>query len=157
MERPHIIEPGELTEFRFPPWYLRHGVHGVGSLGHPDALQLTFFQEHTHLIGLRVVHANVGAILVVDGKVDGLYVALGIALIDFTVVEPGEHLLRRHLVVVFLLVEFLHGEGLPDDMGMLNGGILHEDHNLLAQQLPVLVPGDGVFIHGHRGVLRVID
>ena len=71
--------------------------------------------------------------------------------------EPGEHLLRRHLVVVFLLVEFLHGEGLPDDMGMLNGGILHEDHNLLAQQLPVLVPGDGVFIHGHRGVLRVID
>ena len=47
-------------------------------------------------------------------------------------------------------------EGLTDDVGPVDGAVAHIDLDEFAEELLVEVPDDGVFIHGHAGVLRVI-
>ena len=49
----------------------------------------------------------------------------------------------------------LYRQRLSDDMGKTNGRVVHEDQNLLAQQLTVSIPDDRILIHGHAGILRI--
>ena len=51
----------------------------------------------------------------------------------------------------------LCGEGLSHDVCPVDGGVVHVDAYLLAKELLSLVPHDGVAVHGHDGVLGVVD
>ena len=50
----------------------------------------------------------------------------------------------------------LAGEGVADDVGVVDGRVLHVDAYLVAQQLLVHVPRNGVAVHRHARVLRVV-
>ena len=50
----------------------------------------------------------------------------------------------------------LSREGLSDDVGAVDSGVTHVHLDEFAEQLLVLVPHNGVFVHGHAGVLRVV-
>ena len=77
---------------------------------------------------------------------------------DLSLDEIGEHLLRRHLVVEGrVALQLLDGEGVVDDMGMVDEGVLHEHVNPVAEELLVVVPDNGIVIHRHTGVEGVVD
>ena len=78
-------------------------------------------------------------------------------LVDVTMLEVGEHLLGGNLVVVRLVRHLLDGEGVVDDVGMVDDGVLHEHLDGVADELLTVVPDDGVVVHGHAGVEGVVD
>ena len=52
------------------------------------------------------------------------------------------------------LVSLFYRQCLPNDMRLTNGAVVHIQMNLLSQKLTIVVPDDGILIHGHARVLR---
>ena len=48
-------------------------------------------------------------------------------------------------------------EGLSDDVGPIDGGVVHVHLDFLTQELLVHIPDDRVLIHGQAGIQRTVD
>ncbi len=136
---------------------MRHRIHRTYRFLHPNALHLAVLEEHLHQRRLRIVLRQKGAVGIVYHVVYGNGIVLGMCLSDFTFGKEGQHFLRRELIKVYGVEHLLDGKGLPDDMRPVDGGIFHVGTYLLAQQLLITIPDNGVTVHRHAGILLVID
>ena len=58
--------------------------------------------------------------------IDGDDIVLRLCLVDAALGKEGEHLLRRHLIVAFLHGQLLDGEGIADDMRVVDDRVFHK-------------------------------
>ena len=148
----NIVVPGIAGEELLLRRNLAHGIERTLSLWHPDFLHLTVFHEDAKLRGLCIVQSDERTVGLVNGVIDNEYVFLGLRLVNSPLFEKGEHLLGRYLIEALPVIQFLHGKGIVDDVGMVDDGVLHKHLNLVADKLLAVVPNDGVAVHGHTGV-----
>ena len=158
VDRADILEPGKAFQFEFRRRNLGQRIPRATGLRHPYLIEFSLRGEvHPQRVGLGIIHDDDSTILLVDGIIDCLHIAVGDCLMDFSIGEEGLHLFRRNLIIVLVFIDFLNGECLPDDVCTANTGVVHEDLYLLAQQLPFAIPDDGILIHRHARILRVED
>ena len=74
-----------------------------------------------------------------------------------TIDEEGFHLLRRHLVEMHGIGHLLGRESLTYHVSPVELVVLHIHLDDLAKELLTLVPDNGVVVHRHTRVLRVVD
>ena len=76
-------------------------------------------------------------------------------MVDFSILEVTEHLLRLHLVVGHG-VHLLDGHGLVDDMHPVYGAVVVIYPDFLSEHLLVEIPDDGLSIHVGAGVFHEV-
>ena len=152
-----IVVPCEARQTAAVGRNLIQGIHRAGGLGCPNTLQLAVLQEHTQFGGLLVIVDDRDAVALLEEVADE-HIVLRPGLMDLPFDEEREHFLRRELVVAGgVTLEMLDGEGVANDMGMVDDRVAHIDIHQVAHQLLAVVPHDRIMVERHAGVLRVVD
>ena len=157
MSRTDLVIPGIARQELLVGRYLTHGIERALGLRHPYLLHLPVLHINAEFGCLGIVQANERAVGTILRVIDDEHVINGPCLVDVTIYEVGKHLLRRYLVIADGVAELFDGEGIADDMGMIDHRVLHEHVYPVARQLLGVVPHDGIAVHRHAGVLGVID
>ena len=132
-------------------------IHCAGCLRRPYTLELLVLDEHTEFGGLLIVVDDRQRVTLLE-EIPDEHVVLRPSLANLTLDEKREHLTGGHLIVAGRIrLQLLDGEGIADDVGMVDDRILQINMDDVAHQLLSVVPHDRIVVECHDGVLRVVD
>ena len=88
----------------------------------------------------------------VIGKVIHQDITLNDGAVHLSLDEETAHKCTSDLIIAHGIYA-LNGEGLADDVGAINGGVIDPSLDFLAQKLLAVLPENGILVHGHAGIL----
>ena len=136
---------------------LVEGIHRARGLRGPHALEFLVLEEHAEFAGLLIVVDDRQRVALLEIVADE-HIVLRPGLPYLTLYEIREHLTRGHLIIAGRIrLQLLDGEGIADDMGMVDHRVSYIDIDEVAHQLLAVVPHDGIMVKRHARVFRVID